>query len=207
MLSSVDIIRAAPETRAAAADIQARAFFDDPVITFTLPDAAARRERLPWLMGIGIGCGLRHGRVDTTAGTMRGHAVWFHPGATSVTPEMLNEAGFAEARERIGERALARFGAFMDAGSEIHDRLMPGPHWYLMILGVDPPHQGQGLGGALIAPTLARADAGGLPCYLDTSKESNLAFYRKHGFEVRHETDIVDGGDSVHVWMMVREPE
>jgi ribosomal protein S18 acetylase RimI-like enzyme len=84
-----------------------------------------------------------------------------------------------------------------------HERLVPEPHWYLMILGVDPPHQGRGVGGTLIRPTLARADAEGVRCYLETAKERNLAFYRRHGFEVAAEDDVPDGP---HVWMMTREP-
>lgn len=189
-----------------AAAIQGRAFFDDPLFRFTFPDDAERRERLPWSMQLGIACGLLSGHVDTTAGAMRGHAVWLRPGATALTPQMLSDAGFAEAPDRMGEAALTRFEKFMDLTSEVHGRLIPGPHWYLMILGVDPPFQGQGVGSALIARTLALADADRLPCYLDTTKERNLVFYRKHGFEVRHEADIVDGGDSVRVWMMIRQP-
>jgi ribosomal protein S18 acetylase RimI-like enzyme len=99
--------------------------------------------------------------------------------------------------------ALTRFGDFMELMSEHHERMMPEPHWYLMILGVDPAHQGAGIGSALIAPTLAEADAAGLPCYLETAKERNLAFYRRHGFDVRHEAHIPGGGPKV--WMMARE--
>lgn len=72
-----------------------------------------------------------------------------------------------------------------------------------MILGVDPPLQGQGTGSALIQPMLTRADAESRRCYLDTTKERNVAFYRKHAFAVRGEADV-EG--ELHVWMMVREP-
>ena len=206
MITGLELTRTPVDALAAAAAVQGRAFFDDPAFTFTFADDAERRRRLPWLMQVGIGCGLRFGHVDTTAGSMLGHAVWLRPGQTHVTPEMLEAMGFGEAEERLGEKALARFGAFIETGSEAHERLMPRPHWYLMILGVDPPFQGRGVGSTLITPTLARADADGLPCYLETSKERNLAFYRRHGFDVRHEADVVDGRDRLHVWMMVREP-
>lgn len=187
-----------------AAEIQARAFFDDPAFVFTFPDDAARRERLPWLMQIGVTYGSRFGQVATTAGSMLGHAVWLPPGETSLSSDRMNEVGFAEAEARMGEEELARFGDFMELMSEHHERLMPMRHWYLMILGVDPPHQGLGVGSTLIAPTLALADAARVPCYLETAKERNLAFYRRNGFEVRHEDDIPGGGP--RVWMMVREP-
>jgi len=187
-----------------AADVQARAFFDDPAFVFTFPEDATRKERLSWLMGIGLGYGCRWGDVSTTAGSMMGHAVWLPPGETAMSPDRMSSVGFEEAPARMGEDALARFGGFMDLMSTHHERLVPMAHWYLMILGVDPGHQGQGIGSSLIAPTLARADANGLRCYLETAKERNVAFYRRHGFDVRHEENIPGGGP--RVWMMVREP-
>lgn len=186
-----------------AGEIQARAFFDDPVFEFVFPDETERRERLPWLMCIGVAFGARFGHVDTTAGSMLGHAVWVPPGDGDVTPEKLAEVGFVEPEQRIGSEALSRFGAFMEQIAPTHERLVPEPHWYLMILGVDPPHQGRGIGGSLIRPTLARADADRVRCYLETAKERNVAFYRRHGFEVAAEDDIPEGP---HVWMMTREP-
>jgi transposase len=34
------------------------------------------------------------------------------------------------------------------------------PHWYLPMIGVDPPHQGRGYGGALLSYALERCDRG-----------------------------------------------
>lgn len=189
---------------AEAGRVQGRAFFEDPAFVFTFPDDERRREGLPWLMQIGVAYGERFGHVDTTAGTMIGHAVWLPPGRTELSPSRMEDVGFVEAPRHLKEDELERFGAFVDTMAAAHERFVPGPHWYLMVLGVEPAHQGQGAGSALIAPTLARADAEGLPCYLDTAKERNLAFYRRHGFEVRDEQRVPGGGP--RVWAMVREP-
>jgi GNAT superfamily N-acetyltransferase len=48
-------------------------------------------------------------------------------------------------------------------------------HWYLFILGTEPAAQGRGLGSALLAQMLARVDADGMPAYLESSNERNLA--------------------------------
>jgi GNAT superfamily N-acetyltransferase len=188
-----------------AAIVQGRAFFDDPVFEFVFPDGAVRRERLPWLMRIGITLGERFGHVHTTPGAMLGHAVWLPPGNTHLTDDRLAEAGFVDPERHMGEAALARFGAFMEQAATTHDRIMSGLHWYLMILGIDPPQQGRGLGSALIQSTLTRADDAGLPCFLETAKERNLTFYRRHGFEVADEQTIEGGGPVM--WSMVRPPQ
>lgn len=203
MLAGVQLTKLEPAGLAAAAEVQSRAFYDDPAFEFTFPDEEMRRERLPWLMKAGLAYGIRFGHVDTTTGAMLGHAVWLPPRATSVTLEQLNTVGFADAPAQMGEQALARFGAFMAVASASHERLVPEPHWFLMILGVDPPLQGQGIGSALIQPMLTRADAESLRCYLETTKVRNVDFYRNHGFQVRDEADV-EG--ELHVWMMVREP-
>jgi ribosomal protein S18 acetylase RimI-like enzyme len=87
---------------------------------------------------------------------------------------------------------------------ELHKRKVPGPHWYLWALGVEPARQGQGIGSRLIAPVLAQADREGLPCYLETETAGNVAFYQKQGFYVVSD-DLVPG-QSLRIWTMLREP-
>lgn len=186
-----------------AGELQARAFFIDPVFEFVFPDAGERRRHLPWLMQIGVAYGVRFGEVHTTSGVRTGHAVWLPPGETQMAAERMTEVGFIDPESRLGAVAFSRFSSFMEHIEPTHLRLVPESHWYLMILGVDPPHQGKGVGSTLIRPMLARADAEGRRCYLETAKERNVTFYRSHGFEVGAEDDIPGGP---HVWMMVREP-
>ena len=63
-------------------------------------------------------------------------------------------------------------------------------HWYLFILGTEQAAQGRGLGSALLDQVLARVDADGMPAYLESSNERNLALYGRHGFEVTGEVAI-----------------
>jgi ribosomal protein S18 acetylase RimI-like enzyme len=64
------------------------------------------------------------------------------------------------------------------------------PHWYLAVLGTDPSFQRTGAGTALLDPVLARIDAEGLPAYLETQKEANLAWYGRFGFELVERVDV-----------------
>jgi ribosomal protein S18 acetylase RimI-like enzyme len=78
------------------------------------------------------------------------------------------------------------------------------PHWYLASLGTAVELQGKGIGTALMRPVLAHCDAAGLPCYLESSKERNVPFYRRHGFEVVREVPLPNDGPPI--WTMWREP-
>ena len=186
-----------------AGEVLGRAFFDDPMTEYMFPDESARERPNRWLMEKGAVYGLRYGEVYTTSG-VDGAAVWLPPGDTDMPMLRMIRAGMAMAPIRIGIRAFRRFIAITDFVEELHHRDMAAKHWYLMLLGVDPDRQGQGIGGVLIEPVVSRADASGLPCYLETMKEINVTFYKKHGFDVVWEGDIPSTG--LYLWTMRREP-
>jgi GNAT superfamily N-acetyltransferase len=75
------------------------------------------------------------------------------------------------------------------------------PHWYLGAFGVDPPAQNGGVGRALLREFLGRVNADGLPAYLETDRGENVEFYRRRGFDVSGDTEIL----GVRIWRMLRE--
>lgn len=77
------------------------------------------------------------------------------------------------------------------------------PHYYLFAIGTRPAHQGKGVGGALMNAGLERADAEHMSAYLESSKESNVAFYQRFGFEVMEV--ISPTGGCPPLWAMWRE--
>jgi GNAT superfamily N-acetyltransferase len=189
---------------AEAGHVLGRAFFDDPMMTYIMPEDGQRQEILPLFLEAGARIAQMHGEVYTTPGAVLGGACWLPPGGTEINEERLAAAGALDVIGRMGEEAAGRFGALMEQLGEIHHTAVPPEHWYLLILGVDPPRQGQGIGGTLIEPILRRADAEGVPCYLETMKPINVTFYQKHGFEVAVDDDTKDGG--LHFWTMRRDP-
>ena len=56
------------------------------------------------------------------------------------------------------------------------------PHYYIRWIGVRPGLRGQGLGSALMRPTLDRCDSTDLPAYLEASSERSAALYERLGF-------------------------
>src|SRR5438045_34035 len=80
----------------------------------------------------------------------------------------------------------------------------PLSQWLFGVRGVDPARQRTGAGTSLMQPVLDRADAERVLCHLETSKEENLAYYARHGFETINELELPPGAP--RVWTMTRRP-
>ena len=104
----------------------------------------------------------------------------------------------------IGLGPFAKFMVANEVMGKLHKKYVPEPHWYLLIVGVDPDLQGRGLGSALVKEGLVRADEANCPCYLETSEERNLAFYERCGFAVVGTAPLGKGGPPG--WAMRRRP-
>lgn len=151
------------------------AFAADPAARWPWPRSDDFLRNLPLLARAFGGKAFDLGCADQVA-DFAGVALWLPPGVTS------DEAALAGLIERTAAPAVLEDATQV---SEQMARHHPAePHWYLPMIGVDPAHQGMGLGDRLLAHALARFDADGRPAYLESSNPRNLSFYRRHGFEV-----------------------
>jgi GNAT superfamily N-acetyltransferase len=175
-----------------------RAFHDDPVMLYLFPDASKREPKLQAFFASEAKRAMTKGKLETAgADTSQGAAVWFGPGHWKLGGfEMLTQVPMILRFGKQTPRALRLLGQI----EKVHPK---EPHWYLAVLGTDTAHQGKGIGSALLAPVLAKCDEEGLPAYLESSKESNIPFYNRHGFEVSCEVTAKDGPT---LWPMYREP-
>lgn len=194
-------VRAATrDDQAAIAQAMAEAFWDDPVQEFLLPNPKDRHRRLQRLFAVLFrGHYFPVGSVWTTP-ERSGAAWWAPPGRATLPPAAVLRHSVPMLRSlgRYTPRALKILGAIEKAHPKER-------HWYLGILGTRPADQGKGIGSALLAPILRTCDEEGIPAYLESSKYSNLAFYRRHGFEVTGEIALPGGGPPV--WPMWRDPD
>ena len=205
MATATEITRLAERQIEEAGEMLGRAFFDNPMAVYLLPAAATRARPLTWMFDRTARYGHLFGEVYTTTGKVDGAAIWLPPGSPPISGERVIRAGMAAMSEEMGPEAFQRLMIMKRTMDGLRARDVPEPHWYLWTLGVDPPRQGQGVGGALLQPVLARADEAGQPCYLETDKARNVPFYRKHGFVVLVEGDLPNGG--MHYWTMKRPPK
>jgi ribosomal protein S18 acetylase RimI-like enzyme len=188
----------APEWSPIAAAL-ADAFWDDPVQQYLLPTEPDRARRLTGLFGMLLrGHYIPLGSTFTTP-DHTGGALWAPPGKAVLPPLTIARYGPAMLK------ALGRYTVRSLRVLSIIEKHHPKePHWYLGVLGTRTTNQGKGIGSALMKPVLDRCDADGIPAYLESSKHSNLAFYRRYGFEVTGEIALPDDGPPV--WPMWREP-
>jgi GNAT superfamily N-acetyltransferase len=197
------IVRLSSEHVLEAGKMMGQAFWDDPLARYVLPDESHRSKAIAIWFGHVVRYGDLFGEVYTTAEVMKGAAVWIPPNTEEMSDERWSAAGAEGVAVALGEAAKKRLAHQFNRPEIMHKALMPMPHWYLMLIGVAPTWQGQGIGGALLQPGLAHADIEGLPCYLETGTESNVQFYQKHGFAVIIEEDVPGG---IHYWGMRRDP-
>jgi ribosomal protein S18 acetylase RimI-like enzyme len=187
-----------------AAAALARAFMDDPLQVYTFPSAAERARLSPAHFEPLLRYGVLYGEVLTTPGEPMGAAVWLGPESGDMTPERMAASGLDRLADAIGEAPAARFGHVLGFAEPLHARNVAGPHWYLMVIGVDPTLKSQGVGTALIRPILAKADAQGLPCYLETAQPGNVGYYRHLGFEQMDE--VMEPVSGLTVYTFLRRP-
>lgn len=182
----MDRLRRAVEADAARLEaVMARAFHDDPVIGWLLPDAGRRPARLRRFFGIELRhLALPRGSVWTTS-DLSAAALVLPPGRWRVPLSATLREGRAFGG---GLGRAARLGAAMEWR---HAREVRGPHYYVRDVGVLPEMQGRGLGSALMAPTLERCDREGLPAYLEASSERSAALYERLGFEHLSELSVL----------------
>jgi GNAT superfamily N-acetyltransferase len=171
----------------------ARAFHNDPVMTWLFGERPGPRHFASEAR--------RHGRRGQvlTSGDHAGVAFWDPPGLWRATwPQVVRSAPVI--LPAVGPRIL-RAAKALDRIDRAHPR---EHHWYLAVLGTDPPQQGRGVATALVDPVLERCDREGLGAYLESSKPANVPYYERFGFSVTGQIDLPSGPP---VWPMWRNPQ
>lgn len=198
---AVDVRPAQKSDVKALARTLGRAFYDDPIMRWMLPDDAQRAKGLPRMFATMA----RHhflaggGAEVAQNGSIGAAALWDPPGRWK-------QSGLVEMRMMPG--FIWAFRRRVWAGREVSElvkRTHPEePHWYLAVIGSDPSVRGAGFGQALMRSRLDRCDAEHAPAYLESSNPDNVPYYQRFGFEVTGEIKLPDGGPSM--WPMWRAP-
>lgn len=149
------------------------AFAGDPVARWTWTTASQYLDAMPRLTRAFGGRAFLHGSAYCS-GSHGGAALWLPPG---VHPD--DEALAALIEGTVPESARGDVNGLFERMAGYHPTV---PHWYLPLIGVDPIHQGQGHGDALMSYALSRCDADRVPAYLESTNPRNISLYKRHGF-------------------------
>jgi GNAT superfamily N-acetyltransferase len=177
---------------AALAVTFSRAFSDDPMIRWPMPDAtplaieALFRAILDPYVELGVAW-----KINACAGG----AAWLPPAEARRFAEI--EAATRPAIHRLTHDGGARYSAFWNW---LDSHVPHEPCWVLDIVGVSPDSQRKGIGRALVSHGLDRARAAGETAFLETGNERNVRFYESMGFRIVEQKRAPDGGPMI--WFM-----
>ncbi|MFF1932642.1 GNAT family N-acetyltransferase [Streptomyces sp. NPDC058228] len=192
------IRQAEAEDREQVVRLLDEAFHHDPVSGWVFPEEAHRRAVHGKFLGVFVDVTLAEGRIDLLEdGTAV--ALWLPVPAGAPTEEDTTPALMRATADPDNERA--ELVGRLTGAIHPHDRA----HEYLLMIGVSPDRQGEGIGAALIADVLERCDRDGVPAYLEASSARSRRLYERLGFTFMGTTVELPEGPSM--WPMWREPQ
>lgn len=183
----------------------AQAFADEALVNWLLPQRTRRLARRELMFTLELQTYvLPHDGAVFTADDSRGDGLV--GGCLVLPPDRWQMPAAADGRTAV--RWLRAFGTKLPRAIRtmraLQEHHPTEPHYYIRSVGVRPALQGQGLGSALMRPTLERCDSDGVPSYLEASSERSAALYQRLGFVHLGVLELPDGAPPV--WPMRRPP-
>jgi GNAT superfamily N-acetyltransferase len=194
-----DVRKLTPDEVPRVARALARAFEDDPVMSWIFRDDSERLTRLERAFGLFLRRIWMLQRECYAVDRLFGAALWLPPDKWHLG--VADQVRLLPSMIAVTGRNLPRLFTVLNTIEKKH----PKPaHYYLAVLGVEPEAQGRGFGGALMQPVLTRCDRERIPAYLESSKRRNVVLYERHGFRVVEELKLPKDGPPI--WRMWRDP-
>lgn len=195
-------LHVAPFTRAhldEAAALLGRGMADNPMHVAVYGGDEAHRARChERVMRTHLVCarGLQ-AEVMTQAGAVTAFAASLPPGRCQ--PGLATGLRLLGRAATLGPGTASRLVSWRRGWSG-HD--LAEPHAHLGPIAVDRHLRGQGMGGLLLLRQIGRLDSVGLAGYLETDRPEAVGFYRRYGYAVLAEHDVL----GVRTWFMRRPP-
>lgn len=190
--SSIKIATPSDQDDAIAALILA--FSADPAVRWMYPNPHQYLTYFPQFVRAFGGRAFEQGTAYCIDG-YTGVALWFPP---ECEPDELNVVELLQ-RSIPNSHQADVFAVF----KQMEHYHPSEPHWYLPLMGVEPTRQGKGYGSALLEHVLTQCDRDRTIAYLESSNPTNLALYKRHGFEL---LSTIQVGTSPPIFPMLRKP-
>lgn len=191
MPDSTPVFVPQPGGAARAAELVVDAMFDYPYWRWLEPDSDARADAMLVYYRDDLAHTFAKGTNHAIAagGALDALAVWLWSDHVSAWDDAVVTATSPQLADR-----------FARAFSVMRSMTPAYPHWYLDLLVVRRARQRQGLGRAVVADGIERADRDCVPCYLETADPATVAFYQRLGFAVTGRQRL----DDIEIIGMVR---
>ncbi len=186
-----------------AGKVLADAFEHDP-IWGRIMKGCSREQRSAWFQSPVRYC-MKYGTAIATSPEIEGFTGWLPSEYSEMTFGRMIKSGATRSGKKAGFRPMFRMMPLRVFDKDRKKHMKDKPFIYVMIVGVSPQHQGQGFGGKLIRRIIKESERTGLPIYLETSTEPNVAMYNHLGFEILDK--ILLPKLNIPQWEMLREPK
>lgn len=176
------------------AQVLARSFEKDPLVSFILPNAKTRVKTVAKFFRAMGRLNIRAGSAFGIGEPLQGVAVWSFPNkpeASASLKDLLTFLPVLFSPYPIGVRRARAVLGQIDAN---HKKYASEPHFYLDNLGVLASARGKGLSSKLIRPFMQMADEQKVIAYTDTVTDVNVPLYQHFGFELVEENFIASAG-------------
>ena len=197
------LLRLTRKDRDAGAAVLGRAFTEYELLRYYFQDETERHAVAVTFGFVALSVSLKYGEIYASSAKMEGVSAWLPPGKAPFGGWQIIRSVPLSVLFRFGRQGASRMQAYGRYVDNLHRKLVPYPHWYLQIIGVDPKYQGQGFSSRLVRPVLERIDRERMPCFLETNTGKNVAIYRRFGFEVVSEDKMP--GTEVTSFAMLRK--
>ncbi len=187
-----------------AVDSLKDAFKDDPLWAEIFKEESNKDEALSAFFTCPLLYGMKFGKVYAASPRLEGIAAWVHGKYSDMSMWRMLRCGALPYGMKMGKETIKNLNIIKQVVSD-RERMMKGkPYIYILIIGISSPYQGKGLGSVLMDAIKKEADRDGFYIYLETEKEENLKFYKKHGFSVLQR--IVFRKINLPMWELARKP-
>ena len=167
------IATATESDRTTIFNMLAKAFAEDPYVSWLYPDKAQRMAVWPQVMesigGKAIGCGTAYVTSDNS-----GAALWLPPEVESDVEKKIHilKNSLPQSRMKVVKEIDRQYCSLMPDSSP----------WILSIIAVDPDHQQQGIGSALLEYSIEQIGKNARELFVLSCNPNNLSLYQRFGF-------------------------
>ena len=156
-----------------ASEVLSDAFQEDPVFSKLIPNDKERHKTLFKIFKFQIKYCLKHGVVLSTS-NLKGISLWYPPKNVFISIWKSIKSGSLSLIFQIKWKNLHILRKNDDFSEYLHKKLDPTPHWYLSAIGIDPKHQGKGIGRRMLSFMINKIAKDHKTIFLETNSERNV---------------------------------